>query len=637
MFVAWCLGMLIGAPVAGAASSHASHGPGRTIAAPNAEEQLAAKYAPIAELKKQTGPCDDVGEPYEPAPVDVVLGDPAVVLRENAGARDASGDPIVKTAPTVHDLALASRSDYLDLPGDPRNPDCTYERFFKQQMGTRPPQVYAHIATEAGRKGIALQYWFYYVFNRFNNLHESDWEMIQLSFAGATAADALEQEPTEIAYAQHEGGETARWDDRKLQKDGDHPIVYPAAGSHASYYGSHLYLGWGENGSGLGCDDSTGPSVRVPLLAQVVPDHPTATGPFAWLTYQGKWGEKDSWPFDGPTGPNMKRQWTQPFSWQDGLRKNSLALPSSTRTIGPNPTHFFCEAVSVGAGLFTIHKHYPWLTYTLGALLLLVPLALIFFSRGLLGAAVSLFWRNAATFFALGAFLILLSVIANLIEDTARSLPLGSTLVGIMTFASPSQLLVEGGSPVQQFVGWMLVTPAVVYTVAGIQAGRRPGIRAAYGAALARFWTLFRAGALAAVEIVALTISIVGIPWEVVKAVRWLFLVQAVVLKDSTWREARLVSERAVVGRWWQTAILSLSIALILSLLAPVIGLIVLIFVTPSVFVANTASGIAYALLFPLAGITTTLWYQKRPSRAASARAKLPWRRSRAQPLPATE
>ena len=53
----------------------------------------------------------------------------------------------------------------------------------------RKPVMYAHVVQEAGRPGIALQYWFYYWFNRFNDLHESDWEMIQLAFDGATTPE----------------------------------------------------------------------------------------------------------------------------------------------------------------------------------------------------------------------------------------------------------------------------------------------------------------------------------------------------------------------------------------------------------------------------------------------------------------
>ena len=48
--------------------------------------------------------------------------------------------------------------------------------------------MYAHVATDPAHPGkLALQYWFFYVYNDWNNLHEGDWEMIQLDFDAATA------------------------------------------------------------------------------------------------------------------------------------------------------------------------------------------------------------------------------------------------------------------------------------------------------------------------------------------------------------------------------------------------------------------------------------------------------------------
>ena len=42
-------------------------------------------------------------------------------------------------------------------------------------------------STDPGYPGqLALQYWIFYVFNDWNNLHEGDWEMIQLNFDAAT-------------------------------------------------------------------------------------------------------------------------------------------------------------------------------------------------------------------------------------------------------------------------------------------------------------------------------------------------------------------------------------------------------------------------------------------------------------------
>src|SRR4029079_6563557 len=99
------------------------------------------------------------------------------------------------------------------------------------------PVIYAHIATEVGQPGLALQYWFFYYFNDFNHLHEGDWEMLQLLFDAESVEEALTQEPVDVAFAQHSGGETADWDAPKLEREGTRPEVYASRGSHASYYG----------------------------------------------------------------------------------------------------------------------------------------------------------------------------------------------------------------------------------------------------------------------------------------------------------------------------------------------------------------------------------------------------------------
>ncbi len=50
--------------------------------------------------------------------------------------------------------------------------------------------------------------------------------------------------PADVGYSQHDGAERRTWDASKLEKvGGTHPVVYPAEGSHADYYGPALYLG----------------------------------------------------------------------------------------------------------------------------------------------------------------------------------------------------------------------------------------------------------------------------------------------------------------------------------------------------------------------------------------------------------
>ncbi len=147
--------------------------------ADSAAQQLAATYSPVLSLEPQPKPCGS-GEAYRPTRVDLVLGRQDVVLRDPHGK-------VVRRAPTSRDLWALAEGYYLDLPGNPLNPGCGYERQFRSWNDGRKPIVYAHIATDPGHPGkLAAQYWFYYTFNDFTDKHESDWEMAQVDFAGTT-------------------------------------------------------------------------------------------------------------------------------------------------------------------------------------------------------------------------------------------------------------------------------------------------------------------------------------------------------------------------------------------------------------------------------------------------------------------
>ena len=150
---------------------------------------LAERYRPIVMVREQEKDCDDTGEPYLPVPVELVLGNPDVTLRQNTGGSRAD-DPVLVSAPNADDLAAAGPDTYLDFPGNPRNPGCTYERWFRSAMDGHEPAVYARVA-EADTGQVVVQYHLFYVFNDFNNTHESDWEMAQLLFDVPTVAEAL--------------------------------------------------------------------------------------------------------------------------------------------------------------------------------------------------------------------------------------------------------------------------------------------------------------------------------------------------------------------------------------------------------------------------------------------------------------
>jgi len=203
------------------------------------EQTLVKRYAPVVRLVEQKEECGP-GEPYRPLDVNALFGQPTVALRGPWNGAD-----LVKIGPTAHDLAGGLYEYHLDFPGDALDPGCGYEKWERRISKGHEPTVYGHVATEPGHPGrLALQYWLFYVYNDWNNLHEGDWEMIQLLFDANDAHQALARPPTSVGYSQHEGAEQAAWDSPKLERvDGTHPVVYQAAGSHANFFAEGLFPG----------------------------------------------------------------------------------------------------------------------------------------------------------------------------------------------------------------------------------------------------------------------------------------------------------------------------------------------------------------------------------------------------------
>ena len=95
------------------------------------------------------------------------------------------------------------------------------------------PSIYWHVWRDSKGDDIAIQYWFLYLFNGFENWHEGDWEQITVRFEGGIAP----REPEAVFYSAHQGGHFRTW--RSMAKAAaTHPVVFVARGSHANYFGS---------------------------------------------------------------------------------------------------------------------------------------------------------------------------------------------------------------------------------------------------------------------------------------------------------------------------------------------------------------------------------------------------------------
>ena len=584
------------------------------------EQELAARYSPVAYVKQQRHPCDRNGEAFLPAPVEVVLGDPTVAL-VRYDSDDADVGQRQMMGPQARDLPPMTVDDHLDFPGNARRPGCNYERLFQTRMRDHVPTTYAHIVSDPEREQLALQYWFFYYFNDWNNAHEGDWEMIQLVFDVTSVEEALIQEPVLVGYAQHAGGEVAEWDDAKLEREGTHPIIYPAAGSHATYFAPQVYLGWGENGTGFGCDNASGPSVRVPLTPVVVPDDPDPAGSFAWLLFDGRWGERQPWEFNGARGPQSNAKWRDPFEAMETWRDASLVVPRSP-LFGRSATGLFCDVTDIGARIFALDGRYPqgvaagFVGLSVGFVLLLARV------RGLIVEIVELYRAHWRVFLTIGVLTIPIGWGFNgLLFLLIKVWPLEWLVQWFNDTAGARLVVVAIVGGFEQLALVFIVGPAVIQTVADIRAGRSPDVRRSYQIALAHVWSIASALTLLTVVVGSLAFFVLTMPLAILIAVRWQFFGQAILLDGAPGgRTALRMSGRAMRGRWLTILGASFVIQGLVVLPGPVIGAVLMVMGKTTVNFANGLSSFVYAALLPPAVIALTLLYLQHADREEAAR-----------------
>jgi hypothetical protein len=583
------------------------------------EQALADRFAPVVRLVAQDEECGP-GEPYEPIEVDLLFGENTVALRGPWSTTD-----LVKIAPEASDLA--QRFEYhLDYPGNALDPGCDYELWNRRLTEGRSPTVYAHVVTDPGHPGqLSLQYWFFYVYNQFNNLHEGDWEMIQLDFDAANAGEALSQRPVRVGYSSHEGAESADWGDDKLEiVDGTHPVVYPADGSHAIKFEEALYLGSSAE-AGVGCDDTEGPHREVRPVVKTIPSDPAAAArAFPWVTFEGRWGELQKAFFNGPTGPNLKTQWTEPIEWSDGWRDRSYAVPAGG-LFGTHATDFFCVAVEQGSrGLVQLLRSPLAVMIFLAACLALAifvitrttwsPGAPLRVARRrssgqILRASARMYIRHAPLFLGLGILFIPLGLVISLVQAAVLG---GFGLVGVSVSgesAGAVVLFVTALGVSLALFGLALLQGATSCALVRIDAGESIGPVKAYRLTLAKGRALFGSVSMAVVSGLALAATGFLIPVAAWLAVRWSFLAQTIVLEDTPALGSLRRSGRLVHRRWLRVAFL-VGIGALLALLAgPFIGALLIVVTEAPLALMNVLAGIVYALAMPFVALVTTYLY----------------------------
>ena len=268
--------------------------------------QLLQRHVPVLRYDAQEPYFADAASEWTDNPGNVLPNGDGTVLAAATPAGDQPQLSLGFLGPSVYANGVAAaRNDRIANP--------SHDYIAQAQSLHAKPQyadrVYGHWAT--GNDGrVWLAYWFFYFYNDYNligplikaGLHEGDWEMVQLRL------DPAGQTPDLAVYAQHKHAGQRPWN--QVERVGEQPVVYPARGSHASYFSAGVH--W----TGNWFDFADGGRAGPPLTLHVISD---TTVDDAWATWPGMWGGTDPPagdinPLDdsSPRGPGAHAQYTRP-------------------------------------------------------------------------------------------------------------------------------------------------------------------------------------------------------------------------------------------------------------------------------------------------------------------------------------
>jgi hypothetical protein len=213
---------------------------------------------------------------------------------------------------------------------------------------------------------------------------------------------------------------------------------------------------------------------EIVLLPAQVSDLTGPDDPFAWLAFQGRWGEKAPSFNNGPQGPALKRSWTNPIVWVEELgRPGAVALPP----LGTASTDLFCSASAAGSLLFIRFLDRPVLVGA--AVVLLVALLVLLIKRtrwrpsdpepvhrpreaGQLFLAAARLQRHRPRPYLTLAAVVLLGGIA--------SMAIAHLVLGLSGLGEAADLAGDGGAfavPVALLAGLLVTVPVVAFVLTG--------------------------------------------------------------------------------------------------------------------------------------------------------------------------
>src|SRR5436305_3143703 len=253
--------------------------------------------------------------------------------------------------------------------------------------------------------------------------------------------------------------------------------------------------------------------------------------------------------FNGPTGPNLKEQWTEPIRWSEGWRDRSYTVPGGT-LFGPGATGFFCGAVGGGSkALVRLVNHTLEFGLLVAGLLLIAllllgrvtwrPTAPLRLARQrawgqILTASWRMYGQRLLLFVGIGLVLVPISLLTTLVQTGILH---ATNILGVQTGGESRGFLASMGLAIGTALTLFvlgLVLAATDCALVESDAGRWVGALRAYALAADSAVPLLGALVIAAGVISLLASSIFLIPLAVLLARRWALIAPAIELARAS-------------------------------------------------------------------------------------------------------
>ena len=257
----------------------------------------------------------------------------------------------MKKAPTAADIAGLGDDYYLNLPATRSATPASTPRTSQalKREGKAPPITYAHIAREKGRAGLALQYWFFWYFNQFNDLHEGDWEGMQVVFeARNPARGAATKDRAKSASSSTPAARGPTGTDGKVAEGRDAPDRLPRGRLARDLL--RLRRLRRERPARAPASAATTPPNRCGELRRRArswcPTNPAPNRPVRLAHLRRPLGPEGEGLQQRPDRAGDEDRWREPFTWMEEQPHDQPAPARSARSLGPTVTGAFCGAVA---------------------------------------------------------------------------------------------------------------------------------------------------------------------------------------------------------------------------------------------------------------------------------------------------